>query len=158
MLNLEQFCIDLVEEMLLIAGDKYAINFVSEGDCTQVCLDERLLRHILNNLLSNAIKYSPVPSTVKFHLVCDQTAAIFTIADQGIGIPIADQPQVFQSFHRASNVGTTPGTGLGLNIVKKAVDLHGGEIAFTTEAGVGTTFTVTLPFHNHGSYAADWQK
>jgi signal transduction histidine kinase len=59
-----------------------------------------------------------------------------------------DQKQLFESFHRANNVGNIPGTGLGLAIVKQSVDLHGGKIAVESEVGLGTTFTVTLPFHN----------
>jgi signal transduction histidine kinase len=71
--------------------------------------------------------------------------AIFRITDSGIGIPEDYLPQLFESFQRASNVGAIQGTGLGLAIVKKAVDLHKGTIAVESEAGVGTTFTVTLP-------------
>ena len=74
--------------------------------------------------------------------------AIFYIQDEGIDIPTADQAQLFNSFHRASNVGTISGTGLGLAIVKKSVDLHSGKIAVTSEVGVGTKFTVTFPL-NH---------
>lgn len=146
-MNLSQFCCDLVEEMQLIAG-KHAINFISQGQCTNVCLDVTLLRHILTNLLSNAIKYSPPESTVEFNLVCDRVAAIFSIKDNGIGILEADQAQLFQSFYRGSNVGTTSGTGLGLAIVKKSVDLHGGEVTLTSAVGVGTKFTVTIPLNN----------
>jgi signal transduction histidine kinase len=109
-------------------------------------MDERLLRHILSNLLSNAIKYSPQAGSVRFNLICQHGEAIFHIQDEGIGIPVADQVQLFDSFHRASNVGTISGTGLGLAIVKKSVDLHGGKITVQSEVGVGTTFTVTLPF------------
>ncbi|MDJ0706785.1 MAG: ATP-binding protein [Leptolyngbyaceae cyanobacterium MO_188.B28] len=65
--------------------------------------------------------------------------------DQGIGIPPADHPHLFEPFHRAHNVDNRPGTGLGLAIVKKAVDLHGGAIALDSQAGLGATFTVTLP-------------
>lgn len=147
-LDLQQFCCDLVEEMQLIAGSNYTINFVSFGECTNVCLDERLLRHILTNLLSNAIKYSPIGSTVYLNLVCDSKAAIFRIQDKGIGIPTADQVKLFQSFHRGSNVGTISGTGLGLAIVKKSVDLHGGALAVISQVGVGSTFIVTIPLHN----------
>ncbi len=67
------------------------------------------------------------------------------IQDCGIGIPAEDLPRLFESFHRASNVGTIPGTGLGLAIVKKCVDLHGGQITVNSIVGEGTTFTVTLP-------------
>lgn len=147
-LNLIQFCHDLAEEMQLIAEGKHTINFISQGECkSDVCFDEKLLRHILTNLLSNALKYSPVGTIVHFNLICDQQVAIFCIKDNGIGIPTSDQAQLFQSFYRASNVGTTSGTGLGLTIVKQSVDLHGGEITFTSEVGVGTTFIVTIPLH-----------
>jgi PAS domain S-box-containing protein len=145
-LDLVNFCQDLVQNMQLIAGDSYNIKFMNQGVQNIVYLDEKLLRHILTNLLSNAIKYSPQGDTIEFSLVCNQIAAIFTIKDKGIGIPEKDREQLFQSFYRGSNVGATSGTGLGLTIVKEAVDIHGGEIAFTS-VGVGTTFTVTLPLY-----------
>lgn len=147
-LGVEQFCRDLVDEMLL-GTTSHTITFHHLGDCTNAYLDEKLLRHILSNLLSNAIKYSPVGGTVYFDLVCEQGEAIFCIQDEGIGIPKADQAQLFNSFHRASNVGTIPGTGLGLAIVKKAVDFHGGKISVESEVGVGTKFVVSLPLNKH---------
>ena len=73
--------------------------------------------------------------------------ARFCIQDSGIGIPEEDQSRLFESFHRASNVGTISGTGLGLAIVKNCVDLHKGQISVNSVIGVGTTFTVTLPLH-----------
>ncbi|HAA26414.1 MAG TPA: ATP-binding protein [Cyanobacteria bacterium UBA8553] len=82
---------------------------------------------------------------MQFSLVCTQTDVVFQIADSGIGIPTEDLGQLFESFGRASNVGTIQGTGLGLAIAKKSVDLHGGTIAVESEVGVGTTFTVMLP-------------
>ncbi|MGB7443684.1 MAG: PAS domain S-box protein [Coleofasciculaceae cyanobacterium] len=108
-------------------------------------MDEKLLRYILSNLLSNAIKYSAPSDTIDFELTCQEEKVIFKVKDQGIGIPPQDQPYLFESFHRANNVGKVPGTGLGLAIVKKAVDLHRGEITFDSQVGVGTTFTVKLP-------------
>jgi signal transduction histidine kinase len=144
-INLSQFCRELVEEMQLTASD-YRIIFRNQVDSLTDCMmDEKLLRHILSNLLSNAIKYSPQGSTVSFELVCEQGNAVFRIQDQGIGIPVPDQAQLFNSFHRASNVGTISGTGLGLAIVKKSVDFHGGNITFESEVGEGTAFIVTLP-------------
>ena len=109
------------------------------------CLDEKLLRQILENLLSNALKYSPSNTSVEFTLNYHQNQAIFQIRDQGIGIPNQDKGLLFETFHRATNVGTIAGTGLGLAIVKKCVELHKGQIAVESEVGVGTTFTVTLP-------------
>jgi PAS domain S-box-containing protein len=146
-IDLLQFCGDLVEEIQLTANSYRTIAFRANCQCITACIDEKLLRQILSNLLSNAIKYSPDGSSVNFELVCDQTDAIFRIQDRGIGIPITDQAQLFNSFHRASNVGTISGTGLGLAIVKKSVDLHGGSITFESAVGVGTTFTVTLPLN-----------
>ena len=75
----------------------------------------------------------------------NSSIARFYIQDSGIGIPEEDRPRLFESFHRASNVGTISGTGLGLAIVKKCVDLHRGQITVDSVVGMGTTFTVTLP-------------
>jgi signal transduction histidine kinase/CheY-like chemotaxis protein len=143
--DLNIFCQELVEEMQLNAGSQYNISFVAKGDHTNVYMDEKILHQILNNLLSNAIKYSPQGGKINFELVCEDNLAIFTIKDQGIGIPKIEQAQLFNSFYRASNVGGIAGTGLGLAIVKKCVDLQGGLITVNSEVGVGTTFTVTMP-------------
>ncbi|HAA27834.1 MAG TPA: hypothetical protein DCE56_09440 [Cyanobacteria bacterium UBA8553] len=96
-------------------------------------------------MLSNAIKYSPEGGIIQFDLLCTDSEAIFSIQDSGIGIPKEDLEQLFESFNRASNVGMIPGTGIGLTIVKKCVELHAGKITVESELGVGTTFTVTLP-------------
>ena len=144
-LDVEQFCRELVEEMDPDGMSLTTITFSSQGDSNDAYLDEKLLRQILTNLLSNAIKYSPQGGIVQFDLECRDGVVRFSIQDEGIGIPAADQNRLFESFHRASNVGTLPGTGLGLSIVKKCVDLHGGQIAVESAVDVGTTFTVTLP-------------
>jgi signal transduction histidine kinase len=147
-LNLVQFCCELVEELQFgVNSNQHAINFVSQCECLNACMDKKLLRHIFSNLLSNAIKYSPAGGTINFELSCQQGEAIFEVKDEGIGIPLEDQQGLFESFHRASNVGEIPGTGLGLAIVKTAVELHQGKIVVNSEVGVGTTFTVTLPLN-----------
>lgn len=107
--------------------------------------DESIVRHILTNLLSNAVKYSPAAQPVQFAVRRESDDAIFQITDHGCGIPVADQKRLFEAFHRGSNVRQIPGTGLGLLIVKRCVELHGGTIAFESEEGRGTTFTVRLP-------------
>ena len=132
-----QLCSSLVEELQLSASSEHPIVFTCQFSRLEGCLDEKLLRHILSNLLINAIKYSPTSSTVNFELICKNDLAIFQIQDSGIGIPIEDQERLFESFHRAKNVGNIPGTGLGLAIVKRAVDLHGGKITVKSEMGVG---------------------
>ena len=156
-LNLEKFCLDLVEEVKLIATEKHQIIFKIQGSCWQQeqnsasadiklpLLDEKLLRHILTNLLSNAIKYSRQGGNIQFDLFCLQEEAIFRIQDQGIGIPAIEQENLFNSFQRGTNVGQIPGHGLGLSIVKQYVELHQGEISLISKEGVGTTFIVTIP-------------
>lgn len=144
-INLKEFCLNLVEELQPSTSTQHTLNFVSHGECPDACMDEKLLQHILSNLLSNAIKYSPAGGTVHFDLVCQDSEVIFRIRDEGIGIPSDDLQGLFETFHRARNVGQIQGTGLGLAIVKKSVDLHGGKIAVSSEVGAGTTFTVTLP-------------
>ena len=147
-LDVEEFCRDLVEEIKLGNSVQHIITFSRPSQLTKACMDKNLLRQILTNLLSNAIKYSPKGSAVTFDLICQDEKAIFDIKDEGIGISPEDQQRLFESFQRGSNVGKISGTGLGLTIVKKAVDLHGGQIAVKSEVGVGTTFSVAIPLNN----------
>jgi signal transduction histidine kinase len=149
--DLAEFCRNLLEEMRIASAGKHTLTFVIQSECDQACMDENLLRYILRNLLSNAIKYSPQGGNVQFELSCEKGEAIFQIQDWGIGIPLKDQQKLFESFHRGQNVGKIPGTGLGLCIVKRYVDLHGGHISLKSKVGVGTTFTVTLPLHSRMS-------
>ncbi|MTJ51191.1 PAS domain S-box protein [Anabaena sp. UHCC 0253] len=144
-LDLEKFCRQFVEEIRLSDGSEHIINFVWEGNREQAYLDEKLLRSILGNLLSNAIKYSPENTQVDFYLIFQEKEVIIKICDQGIGISINDQNQLFEPFHRGKNVRNIPGTGLGLMVVKKCVDLHGGSLNIMSESDHGTTVTVTLP-------------
>jgi PAS domain S-box-containing protein len=148
-LDLVKFCSDLVEEMHLGVESKHKLVFVSQEPEISASMDEKLLRHILTNLLSNAIKYSPHGGGVQLKLACCNETAVFQIQDEGIGIPKEDLPRLFESFHRAKNVGAIAGTGLGLAIVKRSVGLHHGQIAIASEIGVGTTVTVTLPLDSY---------
>ncbi len=143
--NLRELCSRVVSEFRIAQGKQHIITLDDRFDRPDATLDERLLRHILNNLLSNAVKYSPPGSEVTFSLSRRDEHAAIEIQDRGIGIPVEDQPRMFESFHRASNVENRPGTGLGLAIVKKAVELHGGEISLTSAVGSGTRFTVMIP-------------
>ncbi len=146
-LDLDQFCLDLIEELQPNASNHHSLTFVNHTQDIKANLDEKLLRHILSNLLSNAIKYSPDGGTVNFQVFCQNDWLSFQVQDFGIGIPEKDLPHLFESFYRANNVGDIPGTGLGLAIVKNFVDLQDGKIAVESEVGVGTTFTVKIPFH-----------
>nr|WP_199339690.1 ATP-binding protein [Nostoc sp. FACHB-892] len=145
-LNLVEFCRDLLEELEQSDRSQHVIAFSSKCQCTPANLDAKLLRQILSNLLSNCLKYSPIGSTVKFSVTTANDQAIFQTQDSGIGIPPSDIEHIFEPFHRASNADNIPGMGLGMSIVKQAVDLHGGEIFVESAIGAGTTFTVILPF------------
>lgn len=107
--------------------------------------DQQLLRHMVVNLLGNALKYSDPDTPVRFAVSGVGGQMHLRISDQGIGIPEADLPRLFGSFHRGTNVGNISGTGIGLHIVKECVDLHQGEIEVSSRPGQGTTFTVRLP-------------
>ncbi|NEP09277.1 MAG: response regulator [Symploca sp. SIO2C1] len=144
-LALESFCHQLVEELQLTASKKHQLVFTSFGELDEALWDEGLLRHIFGNLLDNAIKYSPEGGIVRFQLIVQEKTVSFRIQDQGIGIPPEYQKQIFDPFTRASNVNTITGTGLGLAMVNRCVELHGGQISVESEVGVGTTFIVTLP-------------
>jgi PAS domain S-box-containing protein len=108
--------------------------------------DDRLLRHALGNLLSNAIKYSPQGGEVSVDVTATAATVLIAVQDGGIGIPEAEIPHLFTSFHRASNVGEIKGTGLGLAIVKNAVELHGGTLSVRSELMRGTCFSIRLPW------------
>jgi PAS domain S-box-containing protein len=111
----------------------------------EVNLDEGFINHILNNLLSNAVKYSPEATRVIFETCVEETAVVLKVKDQGIGISPEDQKHLFERFFRASNTGNIKGTGLGLHIVKRYIDLMNGTIELKSEIGYGSTFIVTLP-------------
>lgn len=107
--------------------------------------DKRILKNILFNLLSNAIKYTPENGRITCKVISDDDKVIFSIVDDGIGIPEKDQKFLFERFFRASNVENIQGTGLGLNIVTRYVNLLRGEISFQSTEGTGTEFVVKIP-------------
>ncbi len=145
LLNVEKFCRQFVEEMRLSAGSNHELIFLYEGNSNQAYLDEKLMRSILANLLSNAIKYSPEGGQIKIKLEFNLEELQLEITDQGIGISAEDKKELFEPFHRGKNVRNISGTGLGLIVTKKCVDLHSGTIKIESQLGLGTTITVTIP-------------
>jgi two-component system cell cycle sensor histidine kinase PleC len=110
--------------------------------------DPRALRQIVLNLLSNAVKFTPSGGTVRISCALDRAGdPTITVKDTGQGIPHAEMQDLFQPFARTAEAkrASTPGTGLGLVIVKSLVELHQGSIALESRVGSGTTVTVTLP-------------
>ena len=145
------FCRYLIQETAA-NHSQYSINFSVDlgekitAESLIIQFDKKLLQQVITNLLNNAIKYSPNHNLVNFNLTKVDDQIIFKISDHGIGIPETDQVKLFESFHRASNVGNIAGTGLGLSIVKQCVDLHRGRISVESQIGKGTTMTVSIPY------------
>ena len=107
--------------------------------------DAKLLFQVFSNLLSNAVKYSPAGGAIEVEAGVTGDAVSVAVVDHGIGIPAADLTRLFERYHRGSNVSGIVGTGVGLYLVKIAIDLHGGRIEVQTKEGEGSRFTVTLP-------------
>ncbi|MDZ8053400.1 MAG: ATP-binding protein [Aulosira sp. ZfuVER01] len=150
-IDLEAFCLNLIEDIQFCNQPQHPIKFISQNNCTHATLDENLLYSILSNLLSNAIKYSPEEADILLILSGEPNSIIFQVKDFGLGIPEEFQKHLFEPFHRAENVGKIVGTGLGLAVVKKCVELHQGEIYVKSEVGIGTIFTVKIPQDNSES-------
>ena len=148
MIELQEFCTRLVEEVTFNTQAQHRISVFQQGTCDTAYLDEKLIRAMLMSLLTNAIKYSPQESEIEFTVWGENARTRFQICDQGIGIPPADQNYLFESFHRGQNVQSISGTGLGLAVVKKCLDLHGGTIDVESQVGVGTRFTIDVPWAN----------
>lgn len=148
-LDLRTLCEDIVDEQQRAqqsAGDAQPVielHWRLPGRTAHV--DESLVRRILGNLLSNAVKYSPAGGRVRLAVTRTDASLRLVVEDEGIGIPAADLPRLFGTFHRARNVGAIAGTGLGLAIVKRAVECHGGIIEVESMPRRGSRFSVALP-------------
>jgi signal transduction histidine kinase len=143
-IDLKAFCLEIVRDIQSTTS-KHQIQYSVEGESRMILLDSKLMRQAIANLLSNAIKYSPQGGKVKLHITFSDHEVILTCEDEGIGIPEADQKRLFEVFHRGQNVGAIPGTGLGLPIIKRAIEAHGGTISVKSSVGAGTNFIIQLP-------------
>jgi signal transduction histidine kinase len=143
--DLVEFCEEMKEDfnIFLKAGQKI-IHESNQPDIT-VYLDKRLMKNIFTNLLSNAIKYSEKDSEIRCIIMRHRDRITLEVIDRGIGIPEEDKPYMFGRFFRAGNAININGTGLGLNIVQRYLDLMGGSISFSSHLGKGTTFKVEFP-------------
>ncbi|MBC7631941.1 HAMP domain-containing sensor histidine kinase [Aeromicrobium sp.] len=108
--------------------------------------EPQLLERAVTNLLDNATKWSPPGGTVHVSLIDGS----LTVSDEGPGIEARDLPHIFDRFYRSREARTLPGSGLGLSIVKRAAERHGGTVDVASETGAGTVFTLTLPDTHHG--------
>jgi signal transduction histidine kinase len=134
-LDLRTFVRRLVDDVLSATNRRCPIDLLFGEMPAGIQADKRLLQHIFTNLLTNGVKYSDAGGAVRLEIRRDGADIVCAIRDQGIGIPEADQEWLFNAFHRGHNVGDRPGTGLGLVIVKRCVDLHGGKIILESKIG-----------------------
>ena len=143
---------DAIENALLLVRERASrhgikLDRVIDARLGDFTGDERKVKQILVNLLTNAVKFTPEGGQVKVDARLGDSAAIVSVADTGIGIAPEDQEAVFEEFRQ---VGTNyaqkrEGTGLGLTLTRRFVEMHGGKIWVESELGKGSTFTFTLP-------------
>lgn len=151
-LMIEDFCRQILAELQIVSHEicgreqrSHVLKFVSEISYPNPCLDAKILEFILENLLMNSLQYSSAGSLIKLTVTCNLNQVILIVQDQGMGIPPESHRQIFEPFYRAPNVLSIPGSGLGLTLVKKCVELCKGEIKFRSHVDSGTTFKVILP-------------
>lgn len=136
---------EVIEEMkTILKPNQQLINLHSTNGMV-VRSDRKIIKNTLINLISNAIKYSKENGKINCNISVNEKVLDFSVSDEGIGIPDEDQKHLFDRFFRASNVTNIEGTGLGLNIVKKYLEMLDGEISFVSKLYIGTTFNVSIP-------------
>lgn len=144
-INIPEFIQDTLAEMDILKREKQVINYHHIGDLNITRIDHQILWSIVTNLASNSLKYSKSGDTIDIVSGINNDSIVFTVKDQGIGIPDDEQQFIFSRFFRARNAINIEGTGLGLHIIQKYIHLMKGAITFESQLDVGTTFTVTLP-------------
>lgn len=146
LVNIRTLCTDVVKQAEIAFSDS-AKRIQTEFQCNDlnIVIDPKVTRRILANLLSNALKYSQIDTPVIFTVECSETHLTFIIADNGIGIPEEYLPKVFEPFSRAPNTGMISGTGLGMAIVRNAIEMLRGTINIESVVNKGTTVTIVLP-------------
>jgi signal transduction histidine kinase len=142
--DITHFIDNLIYEMSVLLKSGQEINYNHIGN-PEVYTDSSLLKHVLVNLMSNAIKFSPENAFIQLETKVDKETTRFKITDQGMGIPAADQVHLFERFFRATNATNIQGTGLGLHIVGRYVEILNGIISYQSELEKGSTFTIVIP-------------
>lgn len=149
-IDVEAFCLNLLDDIQSSNAMQHRLHFTSQGRCGRVYLDEKLIYSILSNLLLNAIKYSPSGSQVYLKLQCEAKQIGFEVQDEGIGILPGDRENIFMPFYRGQNAESISGSGLGLAVVKKCLELQNGSIHVESKPGKGTRFAVYIPCQQKG--------
>ena len=148
-INLNELLEQIIEENIQTYGTDFKIISDIKLLSNEYNVDPIIIRHIVSNIISNAIKYSGNSREINFNVFEEHEKIIFNITDHGIGIPEKDRKFLFDPFYRASNAEAIQGTGFGLSIVKRFVDILKGEIAIESEVKKGTIVTITIPYENH---------
>lgn len=146
--SIVDFAKEITDEMQLLAKNSQKIVYAHTGSDVMVKLDRNLLKNSIINLISNAIKYSGEETTIQFSTNVEDNVCRITVQDNGIGIPQEEHKHLFEAFFRAQNTGSIPGTGLGLNIVLRYVELMHGKIDIESAQNKGARFTITFPHHD----------
>lgn len=147
MVNVKELIEETVEEMKAILKKKQHFDIEVSGN-PMVYTDKKLFRNVLINLISNAAKFSGDGKTIQVKGAITEEKAGISVTDEGIGISREDQQNLFTSFYRGGNALNIQGTGLGLHIVKRYVDLLGGEVELESELNRGTTVTFVIPVNS----------
>jgi PAS domain S-box-containing protein len=142
--DIQLFVSEIVSEMKMMTLPEQEITYSHKGN-KQVYFDKKLLKHILFNLISNAIKFSPNGKSIEVLSETTKETIRLSVKDNGIGIPLSDQKHLFERFFRGNNATHIQGTGLGLNIVTKYIELMNGTIEIESTENSGTTFIVNIP-------------
>jgi C4-dicarboxylate-specific signal transduction histidine kinase len=138
---------DCICEFQKLTIDSQEIVFDFDSNENNFQLDKKQMYLIVSNLLSNALKFSPISSKVEIRLIVKSMDFIIEVSDHGIGILQEEKDKIFNKFFRGTNAKNIPGLGLGLSILKRAVDLHRGEISVSSELNIGTTFNIRIPLN-----------
>ena len=142
--NIDKLCQRIIRERKVEEPDRL-IRLMRKGKSRLELMDEAWLKKILNKILDNAIAYSPRNSIVILKVVWKANELQFQIQDLGIGIPPAEQGNIFKPFYRANNAQALSGRGLGLAIAKQAIELQKGTVRVLSTLGQGTTVTLCFP-------------
>jgi PAS domain S-box-containing protein len=143
-IELPDFIDQVIQELQPVAKKNQLMQHFHNG-LTHVTIDAKVIKNILFNLISNAIKFSDEEKEIQVYSSINKREIIIKVKDHGIGIPEKDRHHLFERFYRAENVTHIQGTGLGLNIVAKYVEMLNGNISFESKRNKGTTFVIRLP-------------
>ncbi|MDP3981859.1 MAG: PAS domain-containing sensor histidine kinase, partial [Chlamydiota bacterium] len=145
LVDISKQCEEWIEDFKNVSQEKYQFQFSCTGEKSGLLIDKRLIGHVITNLIGNAIKFSPAGGIINISLIYEVNNTLLKVEDHGIGIPEEEKATIFESFHRAPNVSHIEGSGLGLSIVKRYLDLHSATITVDSRLGQGTTFTISFP-------------